>query len=533
MELYKADVRGEKNIQPLSDDYIKFIRFAHWKIDTAGKGVIGLITNNSYLSGLIHRGMRKKLLGSFNDIYILNLHGNSRIGEKCPDGSKDENVFDIQQGVSIALFIKDKHQKDLGKIFYQDVYGLREKKYEYLSKKDVKSTKWERLKPSEPYYFFIPKDFSLQAKYDKFWKVNDIFGRWSFGVTTSRDQFAVGFTKEEIIQRLRVFTGNLPDELVKTSLSLKDTDTWKLSEARQKIKDQPVEENIYPYAYRPFDNRWICYNPSLIERDRKDVMQHIQNKENFGLNLTRRLRDPKWDHIYVTGHITDKTLLSSRDNCYFFPLYIYPENKQTEKRSSIRNLMLFEPQADYGTRKPNLSPVIIEQLTKSFKKTPSPEQIFFYIYAVLYSNTYRTKYSEFLKIDFPRIPFTKDYKLFIKMADYGKRLVDLHLLKSPEIDPPIAKFQGKGDNRVEKLRYEDARLFINKDQFFEDIELEVFEYQIGGYQVCEKWLKDRKDRKLSLDDIKHYCNIITAIKKTVEIQKIIDGMYLKIEDETI
>ena len=195
--------------------------------------------------------------------------------------------------------------------------------------------------------------------------------------------------------------------------------------------------------------------------------------------------------------------------------------------------MLFEPQADYGTRKPNLSPVIIEQLTKSFKKTPSPEQIFFYIYAVLYSNTYRTKYSEFLKIDFPRIPFTKDYKLFIKMADYGKRLVDLHLLKSPEIDPPIAKFQGKGDNRVEKLRYEDARLFINKDQFFEDIELEVFEYQIGGYQVCEKWLKDRKDRKLSLDDIKHYCNIITAIKKTVEIQKIIDGMYLKIEDETI
>ena len=207
-----------------------------------------------------------------------------------------------------------------------------------------------------------------------------------------------------------------------------------------------------------------------------------------------------------------------RKQMSFRSIYIQ-KRSAAEKRSSVRNLMLFEPQADYGTRKPNLSPVIIEQLTKSFKKTPSPEQIFFYIYAVLYSNTYRTKYSEFLKIDFPRIPFTKDYKLFIKMADYGKRLVDLHLLKSPEIDPPIARFQGKGDNRVEKLRYEDARLFINKDQFFEDIELEVFEYQIGGYQVCEKWLKDRKDRKLSLDDIKHYCNIITAIKKTVEIQK--------------
>ena len=195
--------------------------------------------------------------------------------------------------------------------------------------------------------------------------------------------------------------------------------------------------------------------------------------------------------------------------------------------------MLFEPQAEFGTKKPNLSSTIIEQLTRNYKKAPPPEQIFFYIYAVLYSNTYRTKYSEFLKIDFPRIPFTKDYKLFIKMADYGKRLVDLHLLKSPELDPPIARFQGKGDNRVEKLRYEDARLFINKDQFFEDIELEVFEYQIGGYQVCEKWLKDRKNRKLSLDDIKHYCNIVTAIKKTLEIQKSIDVFYLKIEDETI
>ena len=531
MKLYKEDVRDEKNIQPLSDDYIKFIRFAHWKIDKGGMGVIGMITNNSYLSGLIHRGMRKKLLESFNEIYILNLHGNSRIGEKCPDGSKDENVFDIQQGVSIALFIKDKNQKDLGEIFYQDIYGLREKKYEYLSKKDIKSTKWERLKPSEPYYFFIPKDFSLQAKYDKFWKVNDIFGRWSFGVTTSRDQFVVGFTKEEIIQRLRVFTGNLPDELVKTSLSLKDTDTWKLSEARQKIKDQPVEENIYPYAYRPFDNRWICYNPSLIERERKDVMQHIQNKENFGLNLTRRLRDPKWDHIYVTSHITDKTLLSSRDNCYFFPLYIYPEDKQAGKQSSVRNLMLFEPQIDYGARKPNISPGLIEQLTKHFKKTPPPEQIFFYIYVVLYSDIYRTKYSEFLKIDFPRIPFAKDYKLFGKMAEYGKSLVDLHLLKSPELDQPIAKFQGKGDNRVEKLHYDHSQLFINKDQYFEGVEPGVFEYQIGGYQVCEKWLKDRKDRKLSLDDIKHYCNIVTAIKNTIEIQKKIDTIYQKVENE--
>jgi hypothetical protein len=530
MKLYKEDVRDEKNIQPLSDDYIKFIRFAHWKIDTAGKGVIGLITNNSYLSGLIHRGMRKKLLESFNEIYILNLHGNSRIGEKCPGGSKDENVFDIQQGVSIALFIKDKHQKDLGKIFYQDVYGMREKKYEYLSKKDIKSTKWERLKPSEPYYFFVMKDFSHQASYDKLWSIPEIFIQSSSGVKTHRDHFVVGFTKDEIKQKMLTFTNNLPDELARQGLDLKDTHDFKLKDVREKLKKEYCEKSIISYSYRPFDNRYICYRPELIDRDRYDVMQHFL-KDNLGICVTRQLSTLKFLHALVTDKIGDMCFVSikTKETGYFFPLYLCPEKSNPEIRSSIRNLMLFEPKADYGARKPNLSPLIIEQLTKSFKKTPSPEQIFLYVYAILYSNTYRTKYAEFLKIDFPRIPFTKDYKLFSKMADYGERLVDLHLMRSSEIDPPVIKFQGKGDNRVEKLHYDHSHLFINKDQYFEGIEPEVFEYQIGSYQVCEKWLKDRKDRKLSLDDIKHYCNIVTTIKKTIEIQKAIDNSYQKVE----
>ena len=534
MGVYKEDVRGETNIQPLSDDYIKFIRFAHWKIDTAGKGVIGLITNNSYLSGLIHRGMRKKLLESFNDIYILNLHGNSRIGEKCPDGSKDENVFDIQQGVSIALFIKDKHQKDVGKIFYQDVYGLREKKYEYLSKKDVKSTKWERLKPFDPYYFFVRKDFSHQASYDKFWSIQEICIQSSSGVKTHRDHFVIGFTKDEIKQRMMIFTGELSDDLVRQGLNLKDTRDWKLKEARDKLKQMDWGKSIISYSYRPFDDRYICYRPEVLERERYGLMQHFM-KDNFGICVTRQLSTLNFSHAFVTDKIGDMCFVSikTRETGYFFPLYLYPEKRTSEKQSSVRNLMLFEPKAEFWTKKPNLSSTIIEQLTRNYKKAPPPEQILFYIYAVLHSNTYRTKYSEFLKIDFPRIPFTKDYKLFIKMADYGKGLVDLHLLKSPELDPPVVKFQGRGDNKVEKLRYEHSQLFISKDQYFEGIEPEIFGYQIGGYQVCEKWLKDRKGRKLSLDDIKHYCNIVTAIKKTLEIQKSIDDFYLKIEDETI
>src|SRR4030066_2068995 len=246
MELYKRDVREEKNIQPLSDDYIKFIRFAHWKIDRDGKGIIGMITNNSYLSGLIHRGRRKRLLDSFSEIYILNLHGNSRIGEKCPDGSKDENVFDIQQGVSIVLFIKKEQKGKACKVFYQDVYGLRERKYTYLGIYDIHKTAWKKLNPVEPYYFFVEKDFSLQQSYDKLLSIQDIFIFSSSGVTPHRDHFVVGFTKEEIKQRMRTFTSDLPNEIVRQGLDLKDTADFKLKEAREKLKKEDWKESILP-----------------------------------------------------------------------------------------------------------------------------------------------------------------------------------------------------------------------------------------------------------------------------------------------
>jgi len=535
MKVYKEDVRDEKNIQPLSDDYIKFIRFAHWKIDQDGKGIIGMITNNSYLSGLIHRGMRKSLLKSFNEIYILNLHGNSRIGEKCPDGSKDENVFDIQQGVSIALFIKKEKSGRVCKVFYQDVYGLRENKYGYLTKNDIKTTKWKELKPVEPYYFFVEKDFSLQAKYDKFISIPEIFIQSSSGVITHRDHFVVGFTKEEIKQRMRTFTSNLPDDIVRQGLDIKDTADFKLKEAREKVKKEDWKESILPYSYRPFDNRYTCYMTELIDRDRHDVMQHFA-KENLGLVVMRQyLYEPVkiYNYIFCIDTIADaRIFISNRGHALVFPLYIYQGQNKPKKRSLGSAFMLFEPEAKYIVKKPNLSPALIEKLSKTFKKEPSPEQIFFYIYAVLHSETYRTKYAEFLKIDFPRVPFTKDYKLFKKMSEYGNRLVDLHLLKSPELDSPIARFQGKGDNRVEKPKYDEKAemVHLNKAQYFEGIPPDVWTYQIGGYQVCDKWLKDRKERILSLDEIQTYCRIVTAIQRTIEIQKDIDGFYKEIEN---
>lgn len=530
---YKEAVSSEGNIQPLSDDYIKFIRFAHWKIDNAGEGVIGMITNNSYLSGLIHRGMRKSLLESFNEIYILNLHGNSRLGEKSPDGSKDENVFDIMQGVSIAIFVKDKKQKGAGKVFYKDIYGLRREKFEFLAGNQTDSTEWTELRPDEPHYFFVKKDFAERDKYDSFLGITDVFYVFSEGVKTHRDHFVVGFTKNEIVNRLRLIKGNLPDETVKEGLQLSDTDDWNFSEARKKVKGLQLEDEIHDYAYRPFDVRKICYEPVFIDRDRMEVMQNVIGRDNIGLNLTRRLRDPEWRHVFCTSAITDKTLLSSRDNCYFFPLYIYTA-KEKRKKGSVGVLMLFEPVAEYAVKRSNLSPALLNVLEKAFGKRPTPEEVFYYMYAVLYSDTYRATYAEFLKIDFPKIPFTKDYALFNTLAGLGKRLADLHLMKSAELDSPLAKFQGKGEDKVVKPNYDEAehRVYINETVYFDGVTPEVWGYKIGGYQVCEKWLKDRKGQKLD-GEFKHFCRIVTAIQKTIEVQGEIDRVYEEVERNTV
>jgi len=525
MAIYKEDVRDERNIQPLSDDYVKFIRFAHWKIDKSGKGIIGMITNNSYLSGLIHRGMRKKLLKSFDEIYILNLHGNARIGEKCSDGSKDENVFDIMQGVSIALFIKNKEQETLGKVYYQDVYGLRKNKYDFLDSNDIKTIKWKELKPSEPYYFFVKKDFSLQVHYDKFFPVSEIFNKFSSGVKTHRDHFVVGFMKEEIKQRIRTFTSDLPDDLVKQGLNLKDTRDWKIYNARKNIKEIDWGKYIRPYSYRPFDVRYVCYSPNLIDKgcDRWDLMQNFF-KENLGLVTIRsESKQIDFSHAFLSSFVVD--IHYSGGQTYLFPFYLYP---------SIDKQDMFKYQQS-SKRKPNLNPKLANNLAETHGKNLTPEKIFYYIYAVLYSNIYRTKYAEFLKIDFPRIPFTKNYNLFREMGKFGERLVNLHLLKSIELEHPLCKFQGQGDSRVEKIKYDEKekRIYFNEEQYFEEVPQEIWQYQIGGYQVCRKWLKDRKSRCLSLEDIKHYCKMVTALQKTIEIQKEIDNIYKKVEKNII
>jgi len=527
---------GERNPKWLQDDYVKFLRFAQWKISETGQGLVGMITNHSYLDSLTFRGMRQSLMQTFDEIYLLDLHGNSLKRETCPDGSKDENVFDIRQGVTIVFFLKHgKKKKEGAEVRQTDLWGLRKNKYDWLLDRDIKTTDWKKLHPKSEFYLFVPRDEAALKRYDKFSRVTDIFPVHSVGIVTSRDRFVIDFDREVLTRRIRTFLDpNLPDEFVRETFGLKDNRDWKLAEKRREIqKDEDWEDKIAQCLYRPFDSRWVFYHYHAIDFGREEVMRHILQGSNVALIASRQVVQ-EFRHVFVTGALTNFNNIATAGRFgsgYVFPLFCYPD---TSKRD------LFSDLETSGKRRPNLNPNLVSILKRAYGQEPPPEDVFGYVYAVLYAETYREKYAEFLKTDFPRIPFTTDLSLFLNMATLGGRLVGLHLLRSEALDPPAARFQGKGDNRVagtkgKGFRYEpkEERVYINKTQYFEPVPLELWEYRIGGYQVLSKWLKDRKDRVLSLDEIKTYCRIVTAIQKTIEIQKEIDALYPDVEKKII
>jgi len=518
MDDYKEDVRKEKNIQPLSDDYIKFIRFAHWKISQTGKGIFGYISNNSYLSGVIHRGMRRKLFETFDEIYILNLHGSSRIGEKPPEGGKDGNVFAIQQGVAIAIYVKLEKPLKEKKVYYADVWGLRKEKYEYLRKNDVTSTDWQELEPKEPYYFFVPKDFALQEEYEKFWKVTEVFIRNKMGVITKRDKFITDPNYQNLRARiLKLANSTLEDKEITALYGLRDTYEWKLHPARQKvIGDGFRTEKLIKYAYRPFDNRYIYFEDVLIARSVREIMHNLLHP-NLALNVMRHYFETDFHHVFVSNLVSDINYLTSARGQYVFPIYLYPDEPKGK---------LLVEEASQPERTPNFSKKFLKAITEALGMELTPEAIFCYIYAVLYSPTYRKRYEEFLKIDYPCVPLPTDYERFKELGVLGKELVDLHLLQHPSLNETGVGFPESGTNTVEKIKYdeESERVYFNKTQYFEGIAKAVWEYQIGGYQVMMKYLKDRKKRELSREEIEHYMKVAAALRRTIEVQKEIDAV---------
>jgi len=513
-------VEKEKKKGVMQDDYIRFIRFAHWKIEQTGQGIIGMITNNSYLDGIIHRAMRKKILDDFDEIYILNLHGNSRLKEKTPEGGKDENVFDIQQGVGIILLVKTGENKKTI-IKYAEKYGLREEKYKFLEIKDIKNTEWRELEQKEPNYFFVPKNMKGEGGYQKFISLEEIFTKDGSGVITRRDNFTVSTSKAELKNRVSIFINmDLPKEIIESSLGIKDSPEWLLEKARQELsEDENLDEKYLEYLYRPFDKRWILYHEAVISRPSALLREVFVNRDNIGLICSRRTpTGVNFNHVFVSDLLAD--IHSAADQSYVFPLFIYGDSKKQK--------LLFD---DFAKQRVNFS----DKLWQSVPTGIEPEKVFYYIYTILYSNIYRHKYNVFLKIDFPRIPFTKDEKLFNKIAKLGKELVDLHLLKSEKLENISASFPIKGDSRVTKREYNEkvGRLYINEAQYFGTITPQVWNYYIGGYQVLDKWLKDRADKVLSAEDVNHFLKVITALNWTIYFQKEIDKIYPEIEKSLI
>jgi predicted helicase len=540
LELYKGRVRleKEKNIQPLDDDYIKFIRFAQYQIQKTpkGYGIIGFITNHSYLNGLIHRGMREELLKYFDTLYIMDLHGNSLLKETTPEGNVDQNVFDIQQGVAILIAVREKSKPDYGstayksrdnvkemaKVLYYDVWGRREDKYKFLESASLDNINWIEVKPTEPNYFFAPKNLDYEDEYNKELSINDIFPVYAAGVKTRRDNVCVDYDRETLLNRFCDISINTNLEELKEKYNIKDTEYWNLEKAKLDIKQDEIESKLLLYAYRPFDNRWVYYNHKIIERgdSRKELMGHLLKGNNIALLSCRQQVEPGFYHIFCSEILTEHCTVSlkSREATYVFPLYTYPntENDQT-------NLFI--------ERTPNLSPTFLKTIKEKLGKIPTPEKIFYYAYAIFHSPTYRTRYAEFLKIDFPRLPLTSNQKLFYELAIKGEELVNLHLMKSDKLNNLITTYQTIGDNQVTEVTYnsELQRVYINKQSYFTDIPPHIWEFKIGGYQVLDKWLKDRKNanRKLSVEEINHYQKIVIALTDTLrlmqEIDKIIPG----------
>ena len=528
---------GEKNPKWLQDDYVKFLRFAQWKIEGAGRGVVGMITNHGYLDNPTFRGMRRSLMRAFDDIYILDLHGNALKRETCPDGSPDKNVFDIRQGVAIAFLVKhgnsntdeqDKQDGRTARVHHAERYGTRGSKYAWLDDHDRGSTQWRKLNPVSPFYLFVSRDEALEASYRRFVPVHEIFSAQVVGLFTARNRLTIHWSEEGVWNAVVPFSGMDP-ELARDGWQLgKDARDWKVTMAQKDLIDSgPTREKIVPILYRPSDVRHTYYtgrSRGFICMPRPEVMRHMLAGENVALCIGRQghvVGASEWNLVYCSQWIEDLNLFY-RGGSMNFPLFLYP----TADSSG-----LFASQ-ETPKRQPNLNPNLVSALTDAHGRAPSPEDIFHYIYAVLYAPTFRTKYAQFLRIDYPRIPFTTNMELFAEFVNLGERLVGLHLLKSPELDPPTCRFEGQGDARVAKtkaqgFRYDadEERVYVNRTQYFGPLPREIYEYRIGGYQVCQKWLKDRRERRLELDDIRTYCRIVTAIGHTLTIQHQIDALY--------
>ncbi len=537
MEDYKKEPGGkeklkEQNSKFINDDYVKFLRYGQHFIEKNGSGILAFINPHGYLDNPTFRGMRWHLLKTYDKIYTIDLHGNAKKKETAPDGSADINVFDIEQGVSINFFIKTGKKKtnELGQVFHYDLFGKRELKYDFLLENNLKSVPYKKLENTQPNFFFTSKDFVEEKAYSKGFSIPELFPLNSLGLLTKRDDLSVDFDRQNLEDKITFFldeTKSVDEVCKRFKLVIKDNDKWDANQTRNNVSKSDIKEQIRNFQYRPFDNRKVFYNPYFVARPNTKVLSHFI-KENAGLIICRQgqaVGGDAWNVVFICKYLTDQNIYR-RGGGTVFPLYLYPE---TNGQQSI---------GQTTERTPNLNAEIVKQIAEKLyltfsnengttEHTFAPIDILDYIYAVLHSPTYREKYKEFLKIDFPRVPYPKDVGTFWQLVKLGGEIRQIHLLESPTVEKYITQYPIDGNNEVGKTRYQDGKVYINYSQYFDNVPQIAWDLYIGGYQPAQKWLKDRKERKLEFDDILHYQKIIVALTETDRIMKVIDKIEIE------
>ena len=512
---YKENL-NEKKIN-LDDDYIKFIRFAHWKMENAEKGIIGIIVNNSFISGVTHREMRRKLMQTFDEIYILDLHGNVNKGERCPDGSMDFNIFNIKEvGVCIALFVKTglKNNKNKG-IYFNEVFGTQDYKKNYLIDKSITDEKWVELEDDKKWHWFT-KVKSNEKYLKEFIGLTEIFNLFGSGCKTERDYITIHITEEELKNTILDFN-NLSENKLTEKYNTKVSRDWSVDRAKKDIMENYKKykfDLITKINYRPFDIRYTYYtgtSKGFLGTPSRKIGYNFINRKNIGLIFPRQIAGAYgFQHGLVSEFIIDVATGGAKtgSETYFAPLYLYEENSAGEFKLD-------------SSCKPNWTDSFKEFLKNYI--SDNPKEILNYIYAILYSPTYRENYKEDLKYDYPRIPFTKDKKIFDRLQKLGGELIDLHLLK--KVPQSNAGYPNKGEHKISYSKYNEVekRLYINEKQYFENVKKEVYNYSIGGYKPIEKYIKARDI--LTLKDISHLIKVIAVIERTIYLQEEIDKVW--------
>ncbi len=520
----------EKVLKWLHDDYVKFIRFAQWRLDRTGEGIIAYITNNAYLDNPTFPGMRRALMNSFSELWIYNLHGSTRKRDETPEGGEDKNVFDIMQGVTILLGVKEKGHAGPTVVHYADLWGTREYKYATLLDEHVNATHWTEINPRSPNYFFVPEDSEFEEEYRTGWRITDIFALHHTGIITKRDALAIHWTADDCFRTVKEFA-SLPAESAREKFGLPaDVRDWKVEWAQADIrKTGPAKKHVIPVLYRPFDVRYTYYTGNsrgFLGWPVADVTPHMLPGDNIGLVTTRLTKGERFQHVLLTRHMNEVICLSSKtsNNGFIFPLYLYAGEQKTTTGH---------------VRRPNFDPSFLKALADALgvkqghpddlPEGVTAEDIIGYICAILHSPVYRARYASLLARDFPRIPITKSKALFSELAKVGRELIALHLLESSKVGKFTTSFPVAGSNIVERVQFDadQERVAINETQYFGNVPAEAWDFFVGGYRVADKWLKDRRNRKLTYEDIQHYQRIIAAALETRALMKRLDAIVEK------